>query len=111
MFIPTRHNDEKTQDGSLHKAFVACPAFLGKDNSSLLQLFPDNLHELHDMLFGIDAEAINAPENSYTAISDATEVARDSNTTELNSLHILYLFEFFKIIKIGGLNIPYASIE
>ena len=54
--IPTRHYGETAQDETLHKAFVACAHFRGKDSSNLLQLFRDNLQELHDRLYDIDAE-------------------------------------------------------
>ena len=30
---------------------------------------------------------------------------------DLDALHTLYLFEFYKIVKIGDINSPYACIE
>ena len=93
-FMPTGHIGETSQDDSLRKAFVACQAFRGKDNNNLSPLFQDSLHELYDMLFDIDADVINAPEDIYTAISDAMEASKDNHTIEVDAMHTLYLFEF-----------------
>jgi hypothetical protein len=106
--IPTWHSRETAQDDTLHKAFVACANFRGKDISSLLQQFKDNLHELYDRLYVIDAAHLSQPEDFYTALSDATETAWDSHFVALDTLHTLYLVEFYKIVKIGGINSPYA---
>ena len=69
------------------------------------------MQELYDKLYDIDAEHLNQPEDFYTALLDATETAGDNHCAALNTLHTLYLFEFYKIVKIGGINSPYASIE
>ena len=109
--IPTWHNGETSQDDSLHKAFVACTNFRGKHSSNLLQMFRDSLHELYDRLYDLDAERINQPEDFYTTLSDETKVDRDSHNADLGALHIIYLFEFYKIVKIGGIDNLYACIE
>ncbi len=98
--IPSEHTGETAQDDSLHKAFVSCANFRGKDSNSLLQLFRDSLHELYDRLYDIDAEHLNQPEDFYTALSDATETTGDTHLVALDTLHALYLFEFLKIVKI-----------
>ena len=46
----------------------------------------------------------------YTAISDAMEIARDNHTVELDSHHLLHLFEILKIVKVGGDHNPYACM-
>ncbi len=79
IFIPTRHSGDTSQEDSLYKAFVACPTFIGKDNSSLSQLIRDNFHELYDMLFDIDGEAINAPKDFYTTLSNAATAVEDNH--------------------------------
>ena len=56
--IPTGHSGETTQDDTIHKAYVACTNFRGKDNSNLLQLFRDSLQELNDKLFDLDAKHV-----------------------------------------------------
>jgi hypothetical protein len=63
------------------------------------------------MIFDINAEVTDAPEDFYTTISDATEAAKESHTVNLEALHNLYPFELYKIVKIGGTNKPYACIE
>jgi hypothetical protein len=110
-FIPTWHSCETSQDDSLHKAFIACSAFRGKDNKNLSQLFRDNLHEIYDRVFDIDADTTNDPEDFYTTISEATEATRASHIAELAAMNNLYLFEFYKILKTRGTNNPYACIE
>jgi hypothetical protein len=66
---------------------------------------------MYDKLYGIDAEHLNQFEDFYTALSVATETTGDSHYAALDTLHTLYLFEFYKIVKIGGINNPYACIE
>ena len=84
-FIRTRHSGETSLEDSLHKAFVAFPSFKGKDINNLAQLFRDNMHDLYDRFFDIDAEAINVPEDFYTTLSDAIKAARDSHNAELDT--------------------------
>jgi len=62
-------------------------------------------------LLNIDSDTTNAPEDFYRTISKATVVARASITAELDAMHFLYQFEFYKIVKIGGTHNPYACIE
>ena len=47
------------------------------DSASLHQLFKDSLHELYGMLFDIDADALAATEEYYSAIAEARELAED----------------------------------
>ncbi len=109
--ILTRYFGETTQDDALHKAFFACANFRGKYSNNLLQIFRDNLHEPYDRLYDIDAEHLSQLEDFYTALSDSTKTAKDNHYAALNTFHTLYLFEFYKIVKIGGINIPCACIE
>jgi hypothetical protein len=69
------------------------------------------MYELYDKLFDIDDEAISAPEYFYTTLSDATKAARDRDNAKLDALHTFYLFEFYKIVKIGGIKNHCACIE
>ena len=68
------------------------------------------MHELYEKLYDIDVEQLSQPEDFYTALSEATETSRDSHYAALDTLHTLYLFEFYKIAKIGGIHSPYACI-
>jgi len=86
--------------------------FRGKDGGSLQQIFRDNLQEFYEGLVLLnDTEPFIIPDDSYTTISEATESARDSQPAELEPRHTLYLFEFFKIHKIGGINSPYIRMK
>ena len=51
------------------------------------------------------------PSDFYTAISDAINYVGDATIVELHSPELMYLFEFYRIFKIGGTTSPYVSIE
>ena len=85
--------------------------FRGRDSGTLHQLFRGSLQELYDMLFDIDAHALAVPEDYYSAIAEASESTRDRHSIELEPHLLLYLMEFYKIVKIGGINNPFASME
>ena len=109
--IPAGYCKETSQYDSLHKAFIACPAFRGKDSNGIKQLFCDNLQEIYDRLYDIDAEPMDPHEDYYTTIATATKAAGEEHTTEMDSHTLLYLLEFYRITKIGGPNNPYACAE
>ena len=69
--------------------------FRDKDNISLLQLFRDNLQDLYDMQYDIDEEHLSQPKDFYTALSDATETARDNHYVALDTLHTTYLITYY----------------
>ena len=109
--IPTSHSGETSQDDFLHKVCISCLTFRGKDSNGINLLCRDNLHEIYDKLFDIDAEAIEIPENYYTTIANATKAAGEGHTSKLDPRFLLYLFEYYRISKIGGANNPYACAE
>ena len=57
--------------------------FRGRDNATLHQLFRHKLQELYDRLFDIDADALEVPEDYYSAIAEASKAARESQSIEL----------------------------
>jgi hypothetical protein len=59
-----------------------------KDNATIQQLSKDCLHEIHDKLFDIDADALEVPEDYYSAIAAATKTAGDNQSVELEP-HLL----------------------
>ena len=73
--IPIGHSGETSQDDSLHKLYTLCSAFIGKPN------FFDNLREIYDRLFEIDAEPMDIPEDYYTSIAIVTQAAGEGHTT------------------------------
>jgi hypothetical protein len=74
----------------LHKVYIYCTIFKGKDNNGINQLFRDSLHEIYDMLFDIDAEVIDILEDFYTAIANATDAAGERHTPEMAPHSLLY---------------------
>ena len=63
------------------------------------------------MLFDIDAEPIDIPEDYYTTIANAKKATGEGHTTLMAPHTLLYLFEYYKMTKIGGANNPYACAE
>ena len=53
--------------------------------------FRDRLHEIYDRLFDIDADALEVPEDFYSAIAAAIETAGDNHNVELEPQLLLYL--------------------
>ena len=51
------------------------------------------------------------PDDYFTALNDAMQASADQTAVDLDSRTILYLFEFNRINKTGGINNPYATIE
>jgi hypothetical protein len=56
--------------------------FRGRDSATLHQLFRDSLQELYDRLFDIDADSLVVPEDYYSAIAEASELAGDKQNIE-----------------------------
>ena len=69
------------------------------------------MHELYDSLYDLDAEHVTQLDGFYTALPDASEATGEGHHADLDASHMLYLFEFYKIVKIGGINSPYECIE
>jgi len=85
--------------------------FIGKDHAGLRQLFRDIAQEIYDRLVSLDADTLNVPDDYYSALSEAVEAAGDRHYVELGPQHTLYLFEYYKINKVGGANSPYACMK
>ena len=89
IIIPSGHSGETSQDDSLHKAYISCPAFIGKDHDGIHQLFRDSFREIYDKIFDIEAEPLPIPEDYYTAISNAAKVAGEKHTTTMDHHDLL----------------------
>ena len=85
--------------------------FRGKDHVGLHQLFRDNVHEIYDRLVSLDANTPHVSNDYCSALSEAVEAAGERHNVALDSQHTLYLFEYYKISKVGGANIPYACMQ
>ena len=83
----------------------------GTNGNGISQLFRDSLREIYDTIFDIDAEPLDVAEVYYTTISTATEAAGEGHIEEMDHHDLLYLFEYYRINKIGGTNSPYACAE
>jgi len=63
------------------------------------------------MIVSLDADILDISDDYYTALSDALEMVGDRHYVELSPQIQLYLFEYYKINKVGGDNIPYACMH
>ena len=112
VLIPTRHTNEASEDASLHRLHVSCAAFRGLDAGSLLQLFKDSLKDIYDNNISLDgADAHQMLDDYFMALNDATITYSDQHAVDLDNRTMLYLFEFSRIGKTGGIDNPYATIE
>ena len=111
ILIPSGHSGETSQDDSLHKAYISCPAFRGKDSNGIRHIFRDSLREIYDKTFDIDAEPLPIPEDYFTAISHEIEAVGEGHTLVMEQCDLLYLFEYYKITKVGGAKSSYACAE
>ena len=98
IFILTGHTSETSQENSLRKAYIACPMLRGTGSAALHQLFKGSLQELYDRLFDIDANALAVPDDYYSTIAEAIELAGDRHSIELDPQILLYFMEFYKIV-------------
>jgi hypothetical protein len=112
VLLPTSHTSEASEDASLYRLHVSCAAFRGLDARSLLHLFKDSLKDIYDNTISLDgANARQMPDDYFTALNDATQASTNQYAVDLDNKTLLYLIEFNKISKTGGINNPYATIE
>ena len=110
-FIPIGHTKKNSQDDTLHKVFISSTSFRVEDHAGLHQLFRDITQEIYNKIVSLDADILDILGDYYTALSDALEAAGDRHYFESSPQYQLYLFEYYKISKVGGANIPYACMQ
>ena len=113
VLIPAGHMGEESDDPSLHKIFISCAHFRGKDNGAIQSYIQDSLAEMYDELLLNPDDNFIIPEDFVDIIATtmAENTSADNNTITLKNTGLLYLMEYNKIYKVGGVNIPYASIK
>ncbi len=93
VIITIRHIGEESEDPTLHKIFISCAHFRGKDNGVLHALLQDNLAEPYDDL-------LRHPDDDFSLLDDfvdiiattmAEAVATNNNVIKLNNKDLLYL--------------------
>ncbi len=97
---------------SLHRAYASCDLFRGKDSGELPILLRNNYKDTYDDY--ILTEKNFQPPDDFIDIFINAIVAADTDNDEAitpSPSDSLYLFEFSKIVKVGGISSPYASIE
>ena len=97
----------------MHIVVISCKLLKGNDIGELPTLFKDSLLDVYE-------ELLLQPDNDYTPLEDFIDTlitciaeanAQDVAAITIPLADLLYLLEFSKIHKVGGISSPYASIE
>ena len=84
--MPAGHTNEASGDASLHRLHAAYAGFRDKEGASLLQNFRDNMCEIYENILALDtAEAIQVPEDNFSALNKVVEIAGEQTIVELNA--------------------------
>ena len=102
--IQTGHIGNASTEMSLHRAYASCDLFKEKESGELPTLFRNSYKDTYedDILTEKDFQ----PPDDFIDIFINAIVAADTNKDEaitLSPSDSLYLFEFSKIIKVGGI--------
>ena len=83
---------EESEDPTLHKIFISCAHFRGKDNGALHALLQDNLAEKYDDLLLHPDDDFSIPDDFVDIIvtTMAEAVATNNNVIQLNNKDLLY---------------------
>ena len=73
----------------------------------------DNLNEIYEDLILNNDNDFNLPEDLIDSLVTSISLAESENEANitLEPTELLYLFEFSRIYKVGGISSPYATIE
>ena len=110
--IPPGHIGNESTESALYKAYTSRDLFRRNDSGELSILFRDRFKDTYEdyILTNKDYQ----PPDDFIDIFMNAIVGADANNDEaitLSPSYNLYIFEFSKIHKIGGIASPYASIE
>jgi hypothetical protein len=75
--------------------------------------FRDNLKEIYEDILLNDKDDYIPPADFIDTLITTIEAAKSTNAGDvtLTSTDLLYLFEFSKIFRVGGISSPYDVIE
>ena len=85
----------------------------GKDSGELPTLFRDNMKGNYEDLILNSNDDYQTPDDFIEIFIEgiAAAEAQGETTITLSPKDTLYLFEFYRIFKVGGITSPYATIE
>ena len=107
------HVGNESSESSLHKVFVSCDLNRRRDSGELPALFRDSLNDIYeDLILNNDGKHHPSGDIIDSLVTSilAADIISKTNIT-LNPTYLLYLFEFSRIYKAGGIASPYATIE
>ena len=82
--IPSSHNNEASEDASLHRIHASCAAFRGKNGAGLLRLFRDSLSTIYDNILALDiVDEFQVLEDFYSVLNEAADKTGDQAIVEL----------------------------
>jgi hypothetical protein len=113
IIVPSGHIGNESSEASLNTIFISFELLRGKDIGDVSTLFRDSLNDVYeDLLMHPDHDYIPPKEFIDILITFKAEAdAQVDAAIMIPSTDLLYLLEFNKIHKFGGISSPYASIE
>ena len=92
---------------------MSCELLRGKDNGELPTLFRDSLKDSCEDHILNNNDEFHTPNDFIEIFIEGIAVAEAQGETviSLSPTDTLYLFEFYRIFKVGGIASPYATIE
>ena len=93
VILPTGHMGEESDDPSLHKIFLSCANFRGKDNTALQTLLQDSLAEQYDEILLHPDDHFIIPEGfvDIMATTISESAATNNDTIALKNIDLLHL--------------------
>ncbi len=109
----TGHVGSESIEASLHKVFVSFKLLRGKDIGELPTLFRDNMKDNYEDLILNNNDDCQTSDDFIEIFIEgiAAGEAQGETTITLSPKDTLYLVEFYRIFKVGGIASPYATIE
>ena len=92
---------------------MSCELLRGKDSGELPTIFRDILRDIYEDIILNNTDDFQPPKYFIESLTEEISVAeaQGESTISLSPADALYLFEFYKIFKVGGIASPYATIE
>jgi hypothetical protein len=102
IIIPTRHMGQVSDDTSLHKVFISCTRFRGKNNGALHALHQDNQAEQYKGLLLNPDDDFDIPYDFVDIIATtmAEGATSSKSTLGIPNRDLLYLLDYIRLFKV-----------
>ena len=105
----TGHLVNEFNEAPLHKIFVSYELLRGKDSGEIPILFRDNLNDINEDIIPNNTDDVQPQDDFIESLIEGLSAAEAQGKLVI-TLHSteLYLFEFYRIFKVGGIASPLA---